>query len=205
MVLRALLEQQMTSQERSTPILPVSDQGHYSAVITFWFSECEPKQWFKKNIQFDSMIKDRFYSITEAALFDALKKWEDASESRLALIIILDQFCRNIFRDTPRAFSGDSKALKLSMNFLEEGEMDHYLWSWRYFMLMPMMHSEDLLIQKQALPLFKKYTNDIAYNYAVQHCDIISKFGRFPHRNGILGRTSTSEEVQFLKEPGSSF
>jgi len=134
-----------------------------------------------------------------------MDSWEETEAGCLALIIILDQFSRNIFRDTPRAFAGDSRALALSKaccdkNYLKNPEIHK-----RLFMLMPMMHSENLAVQDAALPLFKKLTSERDYEYAEKHREIIARFGRFPHRNFILDRESTREELKFLNKPGSSF
>ena len=118
---------------------------------------------------------------------------------------MLDPFTRNIFRNTPKAFSGDKKALELSLICHDKGYLQNDNPAYRQFMLMPMMHSEDIAIQDQSLPLFKEFTGERIYEYAIKHRDIIQRFGRFPHRNQILVRLSTEEEIEFLKQPGSSF
>jgi len=118
---------------------------------------------------------------------------------------LLDQFTRNIFRGSARAFSGDEMALALSIRSVDRGYILTTQASHRHFMLMPMMHSEDLTIQNKSLVLFQKYTNAKTYEFAVKHRDIIAQFGRFPHRNKSLGRPSTPEEEAFLILPGSSF
>ena len=174
-------------------------------ILNFWFKKCTPGQWFKKNKDFDQMIKNLFSSSIEDAIKGKLDFWKNTETECLALIIILDQFTRNVFRDTPRAFAGDKKALSLSKicinkNYLKNPDIHR-----RRFMLMPMMHSENLAIQDAALPLFKKYSSGKDYEYAEKHRDIIARFGRFPHRNVILGRKSTNEELEFLRQPGSSF
>ena len=174
-------------------------------ILNFWFKECKPEQWFKKKEDFDQMIENRFSDAIEDAIAGKLDNWEATETGCLALIIVLDQFTRNVFRDTPRAFAGDKRALVLSQlcydkDFLANPDIHR-----RQFMLMPMMHSENLAVQDAALPLFKKYASEKDYEYAEKHCDIITRFGRFPHRNVILGRKSTNEELEFLKQPGSSF
>ena len=118
---------------------------------------------------------------------------------------MLDQFTRNIFRDSARAFSGDDMALALSLRCVERDYIAHPNENWRRFMLMPMMHSEDLAIQEASLPLFRTYASELTYDYAVAHHDMIVRFGIFPQRNRILGRPSTEEERLFLTQPGSSF
>ena len=174
-------------------------------VLSFWFTETKPEFWFKKEPTFDAKINDRFGILVKAALSGRLDHWTDNAMGCLATIIILDQFTRNIYRDTPHAFSGDDMALALSLRCVERDYITHPEESWRHFMLMPMMHSEDLSIQDDSLPLFRAHTGKKTYEYAVAHRDIIARFGRFPHRNAILGRPSTDEETMFLTQPGSSF
>lgn len=177
-----------------------------SDILTFWFEEISPESWFKKDAAFDEMLKQRFGALVDQALAGQLDKWAETADGRLALILLLDQMTRNIFRDTPKAFAGDEIACALSLRSVAEGLVDKEAdVNKRHFLLMPMMHSEDLQIQKQSLPLFKSFTKDMTYDYAVKHHDIVERFGRFPHRNSILGRPSTNEEVEFLKQPGSSF
>ena len=174
-------------------------------ILNFWFIECKPEQWFKKNEDFDQMIKNRFSSAIEDAIAGILDSWEETETGCLALIILLDQFTRNVFRDTPRAFAGDERALALSQLCFNKDYLTNPDVHKRQFMLMPMMHSENIAVQDTALPLFKKYASEKDYEYAEKHRDIIARFGRFPHRNVILGRNSTNEELEFLKQPGSSF
>ena len=174
-------------------------------ILNFWFKECKPEQWFKKNEDFDQMIENRFSSAIENAIAGNLGNWEESETGCLALIILLDQFTRNVFRDTPRAFAGDKRALALSQLCCDKDYLTNPDIQRRQFMLMPMMHSENLAVQDAALPLFKKYASGKDYEYAEKHRDIIVMFGRFPHRNVILGRKSTNEELKFLKQPGSSF
>ena len=151
------------------------------------------------------MIKNRFSSAIEDAINGKLDSWEETETGCLALIILLDQFTRNVFRDTPRAFAGDERALALSQLCFNNDYLTNLDIHRRQFMLMPMMHSENLAVQDTALPLFKKYASEKDYEYAEKHRDIIARFGRFPHRNVILGRKSSNEELEFLKQPGSSF
>ena len=174
-------------------------------VLSFWFEEATPEQWYKKDPAFDETIRDRFEPTIIAALSGRLDGWADDVDGCLALILLLDQFTRNIYRDTPRAFSGDEMAVALSLRCLDRGFLAHQDAAWRQFMLMPMMHSEELDIQDRSLPLFEEHTNPQTHDYAVRHRDIIARFGRFPHRNAILGRPSNDEELAFLTQPGSSF
>ena len=174
-------------------------------ILNFWFKDCKPDQWFKINEDFDQMIENRFSSAIENAIAGNLGNWEESETGCLALIILLDQFTRNDFRDTPQAFAGDKRALALSQLCCDKDYLTNPDVQRRQFMLMPMMHSENLAVQDAALPLFKKYASGKDYEYAEKHRDIIVRFGRFPHRNVILGRKSTYEELEFLKQPGSSF
>jgi len=175
-------------------------------VLTFWFEECSPEQWFKKDPSFDQLLKDRFGSLVEKALAGQLDGWAESQDGLLALILLLDQMTRNIYRDTPKMYAGDDMALALSLNGVKRGYLDALdNVSARQFLLMPMMHSEDIAIQNQSLPLFKKYTMEMTYEYAVKHQVIVERFGHFPHRNDILGRPSTDKEREFLNGPNSSF
>ena len=174
-------------------------------ILDFWLKECNPEQWFKKNDDFDQMIEKRFSGAIKDAFEGKLESWEETDTGCLALIIVLDQFTRNVFRNTPRAFAGDKRALALSQLCCDNDYLTNPIVQRRQFMLMPMMHSENLTVQDTALPLFKKYASEKDYEYAKKHHNIIARFGRFPHRNVILGRKSTNEELEFLKQPGSSF
>lgn len=177
-----------------------------SAILTFWFEEISSKDWFKKDALFDSILMQKFGRLVEQALAGQLDRWALQKDGRLALILLLDQMVRNVYRDTPKAFAGDEIACALSLRSLADGtveaEKDIHR---RQFFLMPMMHSEDLKIQKQSLPLFKALTSENTYDYAVRHHEVIERFGRFPHRNQILNRPSSDEELAFLTQQGSSF
>ena len=174
-------------------------------VLEFWFTECSPEQWFTKDDGFDRTLATRFGDTVDAGLAGRLDAWADDADGCLALVLVLDQFTRNIHRDTPRAFAGDEMALALSLRCVDRGHIDDDDPNRRTFMLMPMMHSEDIEVQERSLPLFKKHTPEHTYDYAIRHRDIVKRFARFPHRNAILGRPSTHEETEFLKQPNSSF
>ena len=174
-------------------------------ILNFWFVETTPEFWFKKNDDFDAAIQNRFGKAVTDALAGKLDLWANDADGCLALILILDQFTRNTCRYSARAFSGDEMALALSLRCVERRYLDAYKPSYCHFMLMPMMHSEDIGIQNTSLPLFEQYTSKLTYDYAVKHRDIITRFGRFPHRNSMLGRPSSRDEEQFLTQPGSSF
>jgi uncharacterized protein (DUF924 family) len=174
-------------------------------ILDFWFVETTPEFWFKKDDDFDAAIKDRFGKTVTKALAGKLDHWANDAEGCLALILMLDQFTRNIFRHSARAFSGDEMALALSLRCVERKYLDADKPFYCQFMLMPMMHSEEIDIQDMSLPLFETYTSKLTHEYAIKHRDIIARFGRFPHRNDILGRPNNSEEDHFLTQPGSSF
>ena len=174
-------------------------------ILNFWFVETTPEFWFKKDDDFDAAIQDRFGKAVTYALAGRLDLWANDAEGCLALILMLDQFTRNMFRHSARAFSGDEMALALSLRCVERKYLDADKPFYCQFMLMPMMHSEDIGIQDRSLPLFEQYTSKLTCDYAVKHRNIITRFGRFPHRNSMLGRPSSRDEEQFLTQPGSSF
>lgn len=174
-------------------------------VLKFWFEEISQEAWFKKDANFDEMIRQRFLKTYQAARADDLKSWQTTAEGSLALVIVLDQFPRNMFRDKPQAFATDAQALKISKQTIANG-MDQTLpKTQRWFMYLPFMHSEDLADQERSIELFKALGNENSLKYAHDHHAIIKRFGRYPHRNEILGRRNTPEEEAFLREPGSSF
>ncbi len=174
-------------------------------VSAFWFDEISAEQWFKKDKNFDAMLSQRAGITVSKALNGQIDNWAETPGGATSLVIVLDQFTRNIFRDTPQAFSGDEMALVVSLKSISSDWLNELSGSQKHFLLMPMMHSEDILIQEKSLPLFEMHTNELTYEYAVKHRDIIARFGRFPHRNAILGRPTTPEEFEFLKQPGSTF
>ncbi len=174
-------------------------------VLAFWFEEIEPAQWFKKDLAFDALIHDRFLALLESAALGELDGWRSTAKGRLAEIIVLDQFSRNAFRDTPRAFAQDPMAVALTQEAISNGALEALDKTERAFLLMPLMHSESRVIHERALALFNQYTPENNAEYEAKHKAIIDRFGRYPHRNAILGRESTAEEIEFLKQPGSSF
>lgn len=183
----------------------VMNMNPYQSVLTFWFDECTPEQWFKKDASFDKEIKDRFGSLCEQASRAELSYWRESIEGRLGEVIILDQFSRNIWRDTPQAFSQDNMALILAQEAIRQPEYLSLTPVKRKFLIMPFMHSESKKIHQDALTLFSQLNDENTYQYELRHKEIIDKYGRYPHRNEILGRESTPEEQLFLQQPGSSF
>ncbi len=174
-------------------------------VLHFWFKECSAQQWFKKDSEFDSKCAQRFGACVEEALGGGLEDWTESREGCQALIILLDQFTRNIYRDTAKAFAGDARAVKVTQLCVERGYLEGVGPNEGMFLLMPIVHSEDLEVHRSGLPLMEKHTTPAQVDYEHQHRAIIERFGRYPHRNVALGRKSTPEEEEFLTQPGSSF
>lgn len=181
------------------------DETLQEDIVNFWFNECKPEQWFKKDSKFDKKISDRFSEIVELALAGKFDSWTKTETGCLSLILLLDQFTRNIFRGTSRAFEGDKKSLEISFLCKERGYLNSGDMRKCQFMLLPMMHSEEISVQNDSILLFKNLSNEKTFEYALKHREIIARFGRFPHRNTLLGRESTDEELEFLTKVGSSF
>lgn len=174
-------------------------------VLTFWFSETRPKQWFQVDIEFDQTIWQRFGRLHEMAAAGELFAWRRSCQGRLAEILVLDQFSRNIFRGSRSAFAQDAAAVVLAQHAIEAGALDKIEPVQCAFLLMPLMHSESKKIHEIAVPLFKQFAPETNYKFELEHKAIIDRFSRYPHRNQILGRESTAEELEFLKQPGSGF
>jgi uncharacterized protein (DUF924 family) len=186
--------------------------GSHLEVLEFWFGAprgARRRQWFEKDPAFDAEIRRRFLGLYERLERGGGTDWLDNGEGCLAHIVVLDQFPRNMFRGTPRAFATDTLALRAARHALEHGYDRALTPVERLFAYLPFEHSEALEDQERACelcrPLAAFAETDDAYRYAVAHRDVIARFGRFPHRNAILGRPSTPEEVEFLKQPGSGF
>jgi uncharacterized protein (DUF924 family) len=176
-----------------------------ASILNFWFKEITPAQWWKVDPAFDTLIAERFGDIHTQATRAELFAWRATPHGRLAEIIVLDQFSRNIHRGTRRAFEADPLALALAQEAVSAKADAALTLEERTFLLMPYMHSESKQIHAIAEPLFKAKTPEGNYNFELRHTAIIDRFGRYPHRNVILGRASTPEELAFLTEPGSSF
>jgi uncharacterized protein (DUF924 family) len=174
-------------------------------ILDFWFEELHSKQHFTKDPALDAAIRQRFGATLEAAARCELFGWRGTPQGRLAEIVVLDQFSRNIFRDTARAFAQDPLALVLAQELVACG-LDRALTpTQRSFAYMPYMHSESSLVQAESVRLFGQTGLENNLNFALRHQAIVVRFGRFPHRNAPLGRSSSAEELAFLNEPGSSF
>jgi uncharacterized protein (DUF924 family) len=166
------------------------------------------KEWFRKDAAFDATIRERFGAVIETAISGGFADWT-APRGTLARILLLDQFTRNSFRDTPRAFAGDALALSLAEQAIARGDDGNLISVERWFMYMPYEHAESLSAQQRAVSLFRRLRDQTGLAeplaWAERHAEVIRLFGRFPHRNAILGRESTPEEVAFLAAPGSRF
>ena len=174
-------------------------------VLDFWFKEIDAKQWWTKSAEFDQLIASRFGSLHAAAARCELHPWRETPPGRLAEIIVLDQFSRNMFRDQPQAFACDAMALALAQTAVATQADAVLEIQQRAFVYMPYMHSESPLIHGTAQALFSQAGLESSLASEQQHKAIIDRFGRYPHRNAILGRPSTTEELEFLATPGSSF
>ncbi len=188
----------------------------YQAILDFWFGKPDtvdygkPKKfWFIKDTKFDQEVRSRFLSTYELAASYQLDNWKKSPLSCLALIILLDQFPRNLFRQQPQSFATDTQALKFAKYAISQEFDCQLLPVQRWFIYLPFEHSENLTHQHQAVALFSTLRDDpdsvSTIDYAYRHLKVIERFGRFPHRNLILGRISTPEELDFLQQPGSSF
>ncbi|WP_409526485.1 DUF924 family protein [Nitrincola sp. MINF-07-Sa-05] len=178
---------------------------HYQDVMTFWFEELTPAQWFVKDQSVDELIKSRFsYLLTSASRVE-LFNWRESAAGALAEILVLDQFSRNVYRDKPAAFAQDPLALALAQEAIRRGFNQQLPVEQRSFLYMPFMHSESRQIHERAVELFSEPGLENNLKFELAHKDIIDRFDRYPHRNQILGRVSTAEEIEFLKQPGSSF
>lgn len=184
-------------------------------ILSFWFGEPGAAEfgksrpfWFTKSAETDELIRARFGATVEAALSGQLSNWTETSRGALALIIVLDQFTRNIYRGTPKSFAGDPQALRLASHLVDRGDDRSLELVERWFVYMPFEHSEFLGDQHESVRLSERLAEDGLQEplpWATRHFDVIKRFGRFPHRNSILSRESTPEEVEFLKQDGSRF
>ena len=174
-------------------------------IIKFWFEELTPQQWFMKDEALDKQIRERFLSTHQKASTGELSHWRSSAFGRLAEVIVLDQFSRNIFRNQKEAFAYDALALVLAQESIRASADQDLAAQKRSFLYMPFMHSESKLIHEEAVGLFSGPGLENNLQFELKHKKIIDRFGRYPHRNSILGRESTPEEVEFLKEPNSSF
>jgi uncharacterized protein (DUF924 family) len=182
------------------------------SVLHFWFGDAPVAraEWFRKDSAFDALISERFGALIGQALAGGLTSWADAPETALACVLLLDQFTRNVFRDTPRAFAGDAQALAAARAMVARGQDQALPPLRRAFVYLPYEHAEDRATQRDSLALHAALTRADASlarqeEFAKRHAEIVERFGRFPHRNLVLGRISSDEELAFLQQPGSGF
>jgi len=190
--------------------------AHWTEVLEFWFGASDSPEfgrnrrcWFEKSVEFDAQMRERFLATHEAAAAGTLATWAARPLAALALTVVLDQFPRNMFRGQPRAFATDADALAVARTMVAHRFDGLLLPVQRLFAYLPFEHAEDLAAQRESLALLEGLRGDEtstdAITYAMRHYAVIERFGRFPHRNAILGRASTPEEVAFLAQPGASF
>jgi uncharacterized protein (DUF924 family) len=189
---------------------------HWREILDFWFGAPDSsergrprKAWFAKSDAFDAIVRERFLATHAAADAGALDAWRRTPHAALALVIVLDQFPRNMFRGAARAFASDAKALDVARDLVDRDFDAALVPVERCFAYLPFEHAEDLAMQRRAVELFGRIGQDAwgatTLDYALRHHDVIARFGRFPHRNAILGRASTPAEIAFLQQPGSGF
>jgi uncharacterized protein (DUF924 family) len=210
----------MTSASPSAPIASADE------VLQFWLGSTRPsngealqhkQQWFSKSDAFDARIRERFGTTVQAALSGDLPGWTDGVWDTLARILLLDQFTRNIYRGTPQSFAGDPQALQLALGLCDSGLDQQLPAVVRVFVYLPLEHAEDAVLQQRSVDLFTRLRDSHpepaelqiylqgTWDYALRHQDVIARFGRFPHRNAILGRSSTAQEQAYLAQPGAGF
>ncbi len=176
-----------------------------ATILAFWFDEIDHSLWFKKDADFDQRLRERFGELHAQAAQAELHAWRESAQGRLAEIIVLDQFSRNMFRNSAKAFAQDSMALVLAQEAIAVGDDIKLNATERTFLYMPFMHSESIEIHNVAVELFTRNGIQNNLDYELKHKAIIERFSRYPHRNSVLGRESTPEESDFLNQPGSSF
>jgi len=177
----------------------------YEQILAFWFDEIDPGMWWAQDPAFDALLKDRFLPALQQAAQGEFHSWRTGPRGRLAEVLVLDQFSRNIFRGTARAFAQDPMALALSQEAVACGALQRLQPMERVFLLMPYMHSESRVIHVLAERLFREWAPQENHDFELRHKAIVDRFGRYPHRNAVLGRPSTAEELEFLEQPGSRF
>jgi uncharacterized protein (DUF924 family) len=191
------------------------DQSLQQEILDFWFGVPASAEhgkardvWFRKNDEFDAAIRRRFGAVVDGAIAGEFTDW-DTSRGALARVLLLDQFTRNIYRGTPRAFAGDALALQIAEQAMSRGDDAGLIPVERWFLYMPFVHAESVASQARSLELFTRLRDETGLadplDWAHRHAEVIRRFGRYPHRNAILGRQSTQEELEFLVRRGSGF
>ena len=184
---------------------PDEVQRATDAVLHFWFEELTPAQHFKKDAALDATIRERFGAMRDAIVAQEAAGWRGAPDRLLAAILLVDQFSRNLYRDSPDAFAADPLGLELALSGIAAGYASQYEPQRRAFLYMPLMHAEDRGVQRFALRCFAEPGLEASLDFARAHADVIERFGRFPSRNAALGRTSTAEEAAYLSQPGAGW
>ena len=177
----------------------------HEEILSFWFREIDPKLWWSAEPGFDELIRGRFLGLLQEAASGELYEWRATAQGRLAEVIVLDQFSRNVYRNTPRSFAQDPMALALAQEAVAAGALTALGPTERSFLLLPYMHSESRKIHVVAEALYREFAPAGNYDFELKHKAIVDRFGRYPHRNEVLGRASTPDEIEFLKQPGSRF
>ncbi len=172
----------------------------YKGVLEFWFQETSPEQWFKVDKALDEQVRTRFSAVHGAAARGELFTWRESLSGRLAEIIVLDQFSRNLFREGPLAFAADGMALVLAQELIKTAGFDELAIEKRDFAIMPLMHSESAVVHQVALKMFQQFGSKASLRAEIEHGQVIARFGRYPYRNAALGRTSTAQELAWLEE-----
>jgi uncharacterized protein (DUF924 family) len=185
--------------------MTIDDEPAAAGVLAFWFEELRPEQWFAADPALDATIRARFLPLYEALAADRGRGWATTPLGCLTAVIVLDQFPRNIFRGTARAFATDEAALAIARDAIAQGFDAGLPRSRRAFLYMPFQHAENAEDQARSVALFATLGNAQAFDYAERHRDVIARFGRFPHRNAALGRASTVDEQAYLAGPGAGF
>lgn len=202
-------------------IAPIEQSDRAQAILTFWFGNLEEpgygeyrKTWFTKDADFDAQIRQHFLADTEKAAAGEYAHWQTTPTSAVALLLLFDQFPRNLYRGSDRSFATDAQALKVAQHLVTTGADKTLSAAYRFFIYVPFEHSEEIAHQHRCVELMEALIQDIpeidpglkaGLDYAIRHRDVIEQFGRFPHRNEILNRPSTPAEIAFLKQPGSRF
>jgi len=182
-------------------------KDYQNIIIDFWFNQTQPKQWFQVSKEFDQGILEKFEEPYNMAVSGSFSEWKNSADGILAYCILLDQMPRNMFRGTPKAFATDGLALIASKYAISKGLDQVLSVQKRRFVYLPFEHSENMSDQRRSVELFEKMKDEapLGYDYAVRHRDVIDKYGRFPHRNKILGRINTPEEEEYLADPNAGF
>jgi uncharacterized protein (DUF924 family) len=189
----------------SSAIVDHPEDGWVQDVLKFWFEQTRPDQWFEKDPTFDATIRDRFLGLHEAVVFRDNNSLLADAQTALAAVIVLDQMSRNMFRGTPRAFASDEQALWLAYAAIARGFDGGLSKDQRMFLYLPFEHAEDRRSQARCVELMASLGDPEVQKWAEAHRVIVDRFGRFPHRNAVLERVSTPEEIEFLKQPNSCF